>query len=153
MVLVARTRTIALTLGALGFLHARRLPLQVAEEVQLGASHPCRPHEVDLGDRRRVQREDALDTLAERHLANGEGGSQAATVQPDDDALEDLDALLVALAHLDVHADGVSRLHVRPLGHLGLFGQLNRGHCYLPSPNTVRLKPDTTFLDRATLQY
>src|SRR5687768_9548456 len=62
--LVARTLTIGAS-GPLGLLHARRLALQIAQEVQLGAAHARRPHHFDLGDRRRVQREDALDPLAE----------------------------------------------------------------------------------------
>ena len=43
-----------------------------------------------------MQREDALDALAERHLAHRERGAHAAAVQADDHALEDLDAFLVA---------------------------------------------------------
>ena len=48
------------------------LPFRLAQEVQLGAADAGRPHDVHLGDRRRVQREDALDALAERHLAHRE---------------------------------------------------------------------------------
>src|SRR5687767_6557480 len=95
--------------------HTRGLALQVAQEVELGAADAGRPHQVDLGDRRRMKREDALDALAERHLAHRERGAGAAAMQPDHDPLEDLDALLVALAHLYVHADGVARLHVGAL--------------------------------------
>src|SRR4051812_35382405 len=51
----------------------------------------------------------------------------------DDDAFEDLDALLIALAHLDVHADGISGFHLRPFRHLRLLDQLNRAHCSSPS--------------------
>src|SRR5262245_32063844 len=74
--------------GALLLLHARGLALQVAEEVELGATHLGATHEVDLFDRRRMQREDALDALAERHLANGERRAGTATVLGDDHALE-----------------------------------------------------------------
>src|SRR5688572_12192404 len=108
-------------LGALGFLHARRLALQLTQVVQLRAADSCGPNQVDLGNGWRVQREDALDTLAERHLADRKRRAHAAAMQSDDDALEDLDAFLVALAHLDVHPDGVARLHVGPFGHLRLF--------------------------------
>src|SRR5262249_45799046 len=118
-------------LGLRGVLHSRRLALQLAEVVQLRAADPRRPHHLDLLDRRRVQREDALDALAERHLANGERGARAAAVQTDHDAFEDLNALLVALAHLHVHADGVARLHRRPLGQLRFLHQLNRAHVSL----------------------
>ena len=123
-----RTSGLYWLLRACVVLHARRLALQIAQVVQLRAPHPRRAHDFDLLNRRRVQREDALDALAERHLADGERRARAAAVQADDDAFEDLDALLVALAHLHVHADGVARLHRRPLGQLRLLDQLNRAH-------------------------
>src|SRR5438876_1871034 len=87
--------------------HPRRLALEVAQIIQLGAPHLRRPHHLDLLDRRRVERENALDTLAERHLAHRKGPARPAAMHPDDHALEDLDALLVAFAHFHVHADGV----------------------------------------------
>src|SRR5471032_1969025 len=61
-------------------LHPRGLALQLAEVVELRAADLGRPRDLDLRNRRRMQREDALDTLAERHLAHGEGGARAATV-------------------------------------------------------------------------
>src|SRR5258705_6522627 len=140
MVLIARTFTMARLPGGslllfghrllLGhrLLHARGLALQVAEEVQLRAPDARRPHDVDLGDGRRVQREDALDALAEGHLADRERGARAAAVQADDDSLENLDAFLVALAHLHVHAHGVARLHPRPIRQLRLLDLFHPGH-------------------------
>src|SRR5687767_10754231 len=98
MVLVARTLTMsplpaqpASKLGAFGFFHARRLALEIPQEIELGAPHAGGPNHLDLRDRGRVQREDALDALAERHLAHGERRAQTAAVHPDHDALEDLD--------------------------------------------------------------
>src|SRR5688572_30263904 len=52
--------------------HPRRLALEVAQEVELGAAHFCRAHDFYLLNDRRVQRKDALDTLAERNLAHRE---------------------------------------------------------------------------------
>jgi hypothetical protein len=75
-----------------------------------------------------VQRENALDALAERHLADRKRRAAAAAMQGDDQTLEDLDALLVAFAHLHVHAYGVARPHGRPLHHVRLFDNLNRLH-------------------------
>src|SRR5260221_12341437 len=66
--------------------HARSLALQIAQVVQLGAPHLGAAHHLDLLDRRRVQRENALDALAERHLAHREGGARAAAVQAYHDA-------------------------------------------------------------------
>ena len=45
--------------------HARRLALQLAQEVQLRAPDPRGADHVDLVDDRRMQREDALDALPE----------------------------------------------------------------------------------------
>src|SRR6267142_1791513 len=146
MVLIARTFTMARLPGGslllfghrllLGhrLLHARGLALQVAEEVQLRAPDARRPHDVDLGDCRRVQREDALDALSEGHLADRERGACAAAVQTDDDPLENLDAFLVALAHLHVHAHGVARLHPRPIRQLRLLDLFHPGHDSPPAP-------------------
>src|SRR6476620_7877856 len=80
--------------------HPRGLALQIPQEIELRAPHARRSHDVDLRDRRRVQRKDALDPLTERDLAHREAGARAAAVHADDDAFEDLDAFLVALADL-----------------------------------------------------
>src|SRR5688572_18371225 len=89
-------------LGSLRLFHPGRLALQLAQVVQLRAAYAGRPHHIHFGDCRRVQRENALDTLAERYLAYRERCPRAAPVHADHDALEDLDAFLVALTHLDV---------------------------------------------------
>src|SRR5438128_756433 len=93
---IAGTRTIrshpcvlTFAFGFLSFPHAGRLALQVAQIVQLRAPHLCRAGHLDLRDRRRVQREDALDPLAERHLAHRKGPAGTAAMHADDDALED----------------------------------------------------------------
>src|SRR5438045_8569912 len=108
---VRYARTFTKALGGLlfsHFLHARRLALQVAQEVELGAADLGGAQHVDLVDDRRVQREDALDALPERHLADGEGRARAPAVHAADHAFEHLDALLVALAHLHAHRPAVS---------------------------------------------
>jgi hypothetical protein len=68
-----------------------------------------------------VQREDALDALAEGHLAHREGSPCRAAVLANHDPLEDLDPLLVALADLDVHAHRIARPHRGPLRELRPF--------------------------------
>src|SRR5215475_5042287 len=50
------------------FFHPGRLALQVAQVVELGAPDLGRSRDLDLLNRRRVQREDALHALAERDL-------------------------------------------------------------------------------------
>src|SRR6185503_7764756 len=115
-----------------GLFHARRLALQLAQEVQLGAADFRRAQHLDLVDDRRVQREDALHALAERHLADGKGRARAAAVHPDHHALEHLDALLVPFAHLHVHFHGVPGLDRRALGELAALDGLNGIHRYSP---------------------
>src|SRR5436190_10628775 len=60
--------------------HPRGFSLQFAQEIELRATHPGRPHDVDLVDDRRMQRKDPLDSLAERNLAHGKCRACAATV-------------------------------------------------------------------------
>jgi hypothetical protein len=76
-----------------------------------------------------MERKDALDTLAEGHLADREGRACAAAVHADDHALEHLDALFVAFAHLHVHTDRITRLDRRTLHHVGALDGFNRSHC------------------------
>src|SRR5713226_3836871 len=117
-ILPALWLTLAFGLLSLGFPapHPGGLAPQIAEVVQLRAADFRRASDLDLLDRRRVQREDALDALPERHLADREGRARATSMQADDDTLEDLDALLVTFPHLDRHLDGVARLHRRTIG-------------------------------------
>src|SRR5262249_30394128 len=119
----ARLQTSNLCLFPL-VLDARGLAFEIAQVIQLRAPDLRRPHRLDLLDRRRVERKNALDPLPERHFAHCERRARAAAMQADHDAFEDLDALLVAFAHFHVHADRVARPHVRPLGQLRLFHQL-----------------------------
>ena len=103
-----------------------------------------------------MQREDALDALAERHLADGEGRARAAAVHADHHALEHLDALLVAFAHLDVHANGVARLDRRAGRELRRLDGFNGSHhdcslLHLASNRFLqqpRVRPDRACGDR-----
>src|SRR4051812_24538457 len=61
----------ALRLG--GVLHPRRLALEIAQVVELGAPDLGRAGDLHFCNRRRMQREDALDSLPERDLPHGEG--------------------------------------------------------------------------------
>src|SRR5439155_6338206 len=132
--------------------HPRRLALEVAQIIQLSAPHLRRPHHLDLLDRRRVERENPLDALAERHFAHRKGPARPAAMHPDDDALEDLDALLVAFAHFHVHADGVARLHRRPVGQLRLLDHVDTAgtHHLTPSRAERRARAESLALLRPT---
>ena len=63
-----------------------------------------------------MHREGALDANAVAHLAHGVGLRQPAALATDHVALEDLDALLVALDHLHVDLDLVAGTEVRKIG-------------------------------------
>src|ERR1700688_93264 len=86
-------------------LDAGRLAAQRAQVVELGAPHHAAPDHLDAAERRRVQREDALDADAARDLAHEIGLAGAAAAPADHHALEDLDAFLVAFddPHVDAH--------------------------------------------------
>src|SRR5438093_437687 len=89
-------------------LDARGLPLQVPHVEELGAPHPPAPRHFDAVDDRRVERKDAFHPDAVRYLANGECRAHAPRPAGDDVPFEDLDPLLLALAHFHVHADPVA---------------------------------------------
>src|SRR4051794_7504851 len=78
----------ALLATALG--DARRLAGAPAQVIELGAADLAAAHDLDRGQARRVEREDALDALAVRDLAQREAGVDAGVAAGDADALERL---------------------------------------------------------------
>jgi len=76
--------------------------------VELGAADFAFVRDLDLGDTRSVQRENALDSLAVGNFTDGESGVDAAAALGDDETCEDLDALLAALNHPAMHLHGVA---------------------------------------------
>src|SRR5262245_16356361 len=99
----------------LALLQPRRLADQLAHVVELGPPHPAGALHLDLGDLRRVDRGDALDALALDDPADRERLADAAALAGDDDAGEDLDALLGAFEDALVHLDLVADLELRDL--------------------------------------
>src|SRR5690606_1188552 len=81
--------------------------------VELRPANLPAPDHVDLLDDRRVQREDALHADPVRDLAHRKRLVDVTTLAGDADTLEDLDPLLVTLAHPDVHTQRVARPEVR----------------------------------------
>src|SRR4051812_44228455 len=102
----ARRQVVALLLD-LGLLAA-----EVAQVVELRATHVTAGQDLDLVDDRGVQREGALHADAEGDLAHREGAAHARALDPDADALEHLDAGAVALDDLDVDLEGVAGTEV-----------------------------------------
>ena len=84
------------------------LAAQIAQVVELRATHVTAGDDLDVVDHRRVHREGALDAHLEADLADREGLANAVSRAADDDALEDLDTGTVALGDVDVHLDGVA---------------------------------------------
>src|ERR1035437_1994169 len=85
------------------FLDARGLAGHVAEIEQLRPTHAAAAHDGDLGEHRRVHREDALDAHTVRDLADRERLGDAGAATRDAHALEGLQALL--LTFLDAYVD------------------------------------------------
>ena len=69
-----------------------------------------------------MERERALDADAEGLLADGERLARTGALALDHDPLEYLDALALALDHLEVHTHGVARLEA---GHLAQLRALD----------------------------
>src|SRR6185437_4628253 len=107
------------------------LATQTAEVEELGAANLVGADLLDLVDDLGVVGEDALDALAEAHLANGEG-ALGALAAGDNHALERLQTLLVAFLDSYLHANLIAGAEVREVCALELVGQLlhNRMDCH-----------------------
>src|SRR5262249_6396816 len=102
--------------------------------------------DLDPVDHRGVQREDALDSDAARDLSHCEGLPRASAPAGDHDTREDLDALFLTFADLDVDTDAVSRRkpgNIR-LQHRFLDFQKGIGHCRLFNVSKPPLKTQLT---------
>src|ERR687893_3120386 len=93
---------------------------QLAQVVELGATHVTAGHDLDPVERRAVDRVRPLDTDAEADLPDLEGLAQPAALAADHDALEDLDAGAVTLDDPGVHLDGVTGAEGGNVGALRL---------------------------------
>src|SRR5206468_2964111 len=97
---------VALDRPALG--DASGLTRAAAQIVELGTADVAAAHDLDMVDDRRIEREHALDALAEADLADGEAGADALIGASDAHALEILDAGAVAFDHLDADTKRVA---------------------------------------------
>src|SRR4051812_33835588 len=77
------------------FFDAGSLAGQIAQVVELGATHVAATLDRDRADRRAVGLEHALHAFAVRNLADGERRVEAAVAARDDDALVGLHALAI----------------------------------------------------------
>jgi hypothetical protein len=104
-----------------------RIAGEVAQVVQLGATHAAATHDLDVGEHRAVQREYALDTDAVGDLPHGEGGAHPRATARDADPLECLNALLLTFLDAYVHAQGVAGTERRHVGAEPLFLGFDEG--------------------------
>jgi hypothetical protein len=93
--------------GALDLAQTSSLAAQTAQVKQLRTANLVRPNLLDLIDNLRVVGEDALDALAEAHLANGKGTLRAFAAR-NHHALKRLETLFLAFTNLDLYANGVA---------------------------------------------
>src|SRR5712691_3583056 len=92
---------------------ARLLAHLAAKVVQLRAVDVADGGDLDLLDLRSVERERALDADTKGLLPDGERLAGTGALALDHDPLEHLDALPLALDHLEMYPDRVSRLELR----------------------------------------
>jgi len=101
----------------------------LAQVVQLGAADLAAAHHGDVGDVRRVEREHALDALAEGDLADRERGAELlAVLARDADALVVLHPRAGALGHLVADAGRDHVLARQQIGGRLLENVANRGN-------------------------
>ena len=85
---------------------------EATKVVELRTANVTARNDLDLLDRRSVNREDTLDADAERDLADAEGFLDAAALASDDVALEHLDTRAVTFNNLHVHLDVVASAEI-----------------------------------------
>src|SRR5690606_15575541 len=106
----------------------RLLADAVAKVIQPRAPHNALAVDLDLFDVRRIDRENTFDAFAIRNAADGESLTDSGPAPGNHDSRENLDPLLVALAHARVDTDAVAHLErgkIRPdlvLGHFFNYG-------------------------------
>src|SRR6187431_858462 len=96
------------------------LAAELAQVVELGATDVTAAHDLDLVDRRAVDRVGPLDTDAEADLPDLEGLAETGALAADHNALEDLDAGTVTFDNPGEHLDGDAGPEVGEVGALRL---------------------------------
>src|SRR5579875_3822592 len=97
-----------MNLRTLDFLQTSRLAAETAQIKEAGTANLGRTDSFHLIHDLAVEREDALDALAEAHLAHGEAALRA-VLAGDDHALESLNALFVAFFDLYLNTNCIPR--------------------------------------------
>src|SRR6202051_1321592 len=104
------------------FFQSRRLALESAQVVKLGAADFRGPHHVNLVDDLGVDGKNTLHALAETDLADGKAGL-GASLPGNDDAFEGLQALFFAFSDLDQYLDRIAGTKLRDVSPAGFRQQ------------------------------
>src|SRR5690606_2339738 len=99
--------------AALLLANAGLLAAELTQVEEASPAHDAASQEVDLLDTARVEHEGTLDADAEAHLTHGERRAGTGAVTLDDQALEHLDARLVAFDDAIVDGNGVPDAELR----------------------------------------
>src|SRR4051794_26722902 len=105
------------------------LAAESTQVIQFRAPHAPGAHHVDMIDHPRMDWEDALHTLAEADLANGDALAHAGIIAGDDGAFKRLEALFIAFLDLYVDTDRVARAKLGDIGPLVLVNKLRQQRC------------------------
>src|SRR3569623_1411742 len=118
---------------------ARRLAGTAAQVIELGATHRALADHFDAVDVRRIEREDALDALTERNLADSEVAAHALVRPRDAHALVILHAGACAFDHLDADLQRIAGTEIGnilrfvELGDVLRLDRLDEVHLIRPS--------------------
>src|SRR5258708_15435765 len=108
------------------FANSRRFfAFAAAEIIQSRATGFAFGLDLDLGDARRINRENALDPFAVGNAPHGEHFIQTATLTTDHDSGKDLDSLLISLDHASMHANAVSNFELGGVLLLLFFNEID----------------------------
>src|SRR5437899_1043062 len=102
---------------------ASGLSSQTPQVVELGTTNFGRAQQVHFIDDLAIDGEDALDAVAETHLAHGEAGLRT-TAARDDHAFERLQTFFIAFLDFYMDADGVTGSEIGNIGALRSGEQL-----------------------------
>ena len=95
-----------------GALDTSGFSTQVAQVVEAGATDFAFTDHFNRADRRRMERENALDADAKAHATHGKRGTGGTALLGDDDPFERLEAFLFLLAFAFLQADVEDRKSV-----------------------------------------
>ena len=135
---------------ALYGVESRGLARKIAQAVKARAADAASSQHLHLVDSRRMHRKDSLDADSVGNFPDRESGAVCAPINLDHDALEGLDALLLAFDDLDVNANPIADAEFgQVLAEPPLFELLDNG---IHGKKDLSRAPKPTEM-RASTQY